>query len=34
MITFAFDIIKIRQGLELALLDIDFVKHVEFVMDN
>ena len=24
---------KIRQGLEMALLDIDFVKHVEFVME-
>ena len=24
---------KIRQGLELALLDIDFVKHIEFVTD-
>jgi len=25
---------KIKQGLELALLDIDFVKHIEFVMDE
>eukprot|EP00535_Pseudo-nitzschia_heimii_P005899 CAMPEP_0197176428 /NCGR_PEP_ID=MMETSP1423-20130617/2366_1 /TAXON_ID=476441 /ORGANISM="Pseudo-nitzschia heimii, Strain UNC1101" /LENGTH=459 /DNA_ID=CAMNT_0042625809 /DNA_START=134 /DNA_END=1513 /DNA_ORIENTATION=- len=24
---------KVRQGLEMALLDIDFVKHVDFVMD-
>ena len=24
---------KIKQGLEMALLDIDFVKHVEFVME-
>jgi len=24
---------KIRQGLEMALLDIDFVKHIEFVME-
>jgi len=24
---------KVRQGLEMALLDIDFVKHVEFVME-
>jgi Fe-S cluster biogenesis protein NfuA len=25
---------KVRTGLELALLDIDFVKHVKFVMDD
>jgi Fe-S cluster biogenesis protein NfuA len=25
---------KVRQGLELALLDIDFVKHVKFQMDE
>jgi Fe-S cluster biogenesis protein NfuA len=25
---------KVRQGLELALMDIDFVKHVKFVMDD
>jgi Fe-S cluster biogenesis protein NfuA len=25
---------KVRQGLELALLDIDFVKHVKFVMSE
>ena len=25
---------KVRQGVELALLDIDFVKHVKFVMDD
>jgi Fe-S cluster biogenesis protein NfuA len=25
---------KIRQGLELALLDVDFVKHVKFLMDD
>ena len=24
---------KVRSGLEMALLDIDFVKHVEFVME-
>jgi Fe-S cluster biogenesis protein NfuA len=24
---------KVRQGLEMALLDIDFVKHIEFVME-
>eukprot|EP00534_Pseudo-nitzschia_fraudulenta_P001129 CAMPEP_0201126808 /NCGR_PEP_ID=MMETSP0850-20130426/27540_1 /ASSEMBLY_ACC=CAM_ASM_000622 /TAXON_ID=183588 /ORGANISM="Pseudo-nitzschia fraudulenta, Strain WWA7" /LENGTH=423 /DNA_ID=CAMNT_0047395397 /DNA_START=103 /DNA_END=1374 /DNA_ORIENTATION=- len=24
---------KVRQGLEMALLDIDFVKHLEFVME-
>merc|ERR1719437_71698 len=24
---------KVRQGLEMALLDIDFVKHVDFVME-
>ena len=25
---------KVKTGLELALLDIDFVKHIKFVMDE